>query len=182
MTNTERKLDEARYFLGQLNLSDPYFDYILSAFLNAARSTTWIMRHEFCEVEGWETWFNKCDISIEEKSLLKKINELRILSTKQTGVKTEYYLLDCIVPEEEDYPVIKEMFDSFDEGDEFKITIIDDLNKKKNNNKESFSFSGKLKTTREESEISRESINKLCADYFIFLQKQVDSCIIKFNK
>lgn len=83
MTNTERKLDEAQYFLKMLNVEDPYFDYILSAYLNAARSITWIMRHEFHNIEGWEKWFKSQMINKEQKSLLNTINDLRIASTKQ---------------------------------------------------------------------------------------------------
>lgn len=52
MTNTERKLEEERYFLMQLNPNYPYFDCILSAYLNSATSTTWVIGHVFGKING----------------------------------------------------------------------------------------------------------------------------------
>jgi hypothetical protein len=186
MTNTERKLDEAYYFLNQLNPDDPYFDYILSAYLNAARSTSWIMRYEFLKINGWEEWFKNTDISEEQKVLLKKINDMRILSTKQSGIKTEFYFLDCIIPDEEYFPSIKEILDQPD-GTEYKITIkvLDESIKEEDLNDDSYiikgKIKGKVKKTKDTSEFSREAIQKLCNDYYVFLKKQVRNCIEKFN-
>ncbi len=180
MTNTERKLDEARYFLRQIEPHDPYFDYILSAYLNAARSTSWIMRYEFSKVDGWEEWFKSCNITNEQKILLKRINELRISSTKRSGIKTEYYFLDYFVVDEQYFSVIKDILDKPD-GTEFEIGIYSsDEEAQKEVDEDSYKIQGTLKMNKDESESSRESILKVCNDYFNFLQKQVRICIEKF--
>lgn len=182
MTSTERKLDEAKFFLGQLNPSLPYFDYLLSAYLNAARSTLWVMRHEFCKTEGWEKWFNECEISESEKVLLEKTNELRINSTKQSGIKTEFKMFECVVPDEKYLPIIDEMLKDFEEGDAIKITITEDLPNQVDKEVDGiYQFRGVVKFDKDESDMSREAIYKLCNEYFDFLKKHVDVCIHLFN-
>ena len=73
LNNTTHKLKEAEFFLDKLEPHRPYFDFYLSAFLNASRSTTWIMRNEFNDNPNWRKWFenatvekitNKTDINI----------------------------------------------------------------------------------------------------------------------
>lgn len=177
MTPTERKLDEAKYFLGQLNPHMPYFDYILSAFLNAARSTAWVMRHEYSKIDGWEKWFKECEISESEKSLLEKTNSLRILSAKQSGIKTEFNFLEYLVPDEKYYPIIDEMLKEF-EGDEIEITISTELTE---DNDDEYKIRGVVKMNKDESEMSRESIKQICMEYHKFLEKQVKICISLFN-
>jgi hypothetical protein len=183
MISTERKLDEAKYFLSKLKISDPYFDYILSAFLNAARSTPWIMRHEFHKISGWEEWYELTEVTIEQKRLLNKINELRILCTKQSGVKTEYYMFDAVVPDEKYYSEIEKMLKDF-EGEEISIIIkeIDDSveNFEKEDDNETFVFRGSVKLDKDTSENSRESILELCQSYIEFLEMKVNECVTKF--
>ena len=125
MTNTERKLKEANFFLKQLSPDYVYFDYILSAFLNSARSTTWIMRNEFSNINGWEKWFKECEISDEEKKLLSDTNSLRIDSAKKTGIKTDYFLLEGLVLDEEYYNQVEPMFKNLNVG-EVLITLSDE--------------------------------------------------------
>jgi len=181
MTNTERKLNEAKYFLDQLNPNYPYFDYILSAYLNAARSTTWIMRHEFNNIAGWENWFKSCKLSKKESNLLKKINELRILSTKKTGIKTDFYFMDCLIPGEEYYPTIDKMLKKI-EGQEVEITISpEDEKDDVLLDKEDYKIKGVVKLDKDESRLSIEAIQELCNDYFGFLKTQVNSCVEKFK-
>jgi hypothetical protein len=180
MTNTERKLDEAQYFLRQLDAHDPYFDYILSAYLNAARSTSWIMRHEFSKVKGWEGWFESCNITNEQKNLLKKINDLRISSTKRSGIKTEYYFLENLLVDEQHFSIIKEIL-NLPEGTELEIEILpSDEVTQKEAEEDSYRFQGMVKMNEPASGSSREFIFKLCNDYFDFLQKQVRICVDKF--
>lgn len=160
MTNTERKLDEAKYFLGQLNVDDPYFDYILSAYLNAARSTTWVMRHEFCKINGWEDWFKSCEISKDQKYLLNKINELRIESTKQSGIKTDFYFLEEILIDEQYYSIIKEFLKK--DGEVMvTITPVDDVKADDENDgiyDEKIVFKGQIDRTKDRSINSRKEI------------------------
>lgn len=183
MTSTERKLDEAKYFLGQLNIDDPYFDYILSAYLNAARSTTWIMRHEFNKINGWEDWFKSREISKDQKQLLNKINELRIESTKQSGVKTDFYFLEEILIDEQYYSMIKEFLKK--EGEVMiTVTPIDEIKDDAAIDgiyDEKIVFMGQIDRTKDRSLNSRKEIYKSCIAYFEFLQIQVTDCIAKFK-
>lgn len=182
MTNTERKLDEARYFLNKLIPHYPYFDYILSAYLNAARSTTWIMRNEFSQVDGWEEWFKNCEISEEEVNLLKNINQLRILSTKQSGIKTKFRFADFLIPDEEYLPAIEKLLDDLEEGEEVTMTLSEvGTNDISSLSEEEHMVRGRVKLTKDQSEMSRESIDNLCKRYFIFLEKKVNDCVRIFS-
>lgn len=180
MTSTERKLDEARYFLSQLNTDDPYFDYVLSAFLNAARSTAWVMRYEFGKVEGWELWFDKTDVFDEETKLLKEINDLRIKSSKQEGIKTDFYFLDEVLIEEKYYPVIKELLSK---NGEYLVEIksVEESQKEPSEKDEgTLKFNFTKNSSREKSTL-REDIYKVCKLYFNFLEAKVGTCVKKFG-
>ena len=210
MTNSERKLDEARYFLGQLDVEDPYFDYILSAYLNAARSTPWVMRNEFTHVGGWNEWYGGREGSKVEKEIFKAINDLRINATKQEGVKTDYFLFDTILVNEEYYSTIKELLKK---DGHYKITItpkgelnetsdkevnIDDSNV---NNaidfddeiddsglddgdlcRKTYVIEGRKESTIDQSKNSRLKIHNLCIDYFSLIENLVQECIARFQK
>lgn len=187
MTFTERKLEEAQYFLSLLKTEDPYFDYILSAFLNSARSTTWVMKFEFGKVPGWKEWYDSFGIAEEQHLLFSKINDWRILSTKQAGIKTEYHFLDFLIPDEEYYPVLKKLLNEPD-GTEFKITLeqIDEpINDEGNSNKENrddiFVIQGKIKGDNYDSDLSREIILKHCSEYFNVIKKIVIECVGQFQ-
>lgn len=186
MTNTERKLGEAKYFLRQLTPDYVYFDYILSAYLNAARSVTWIMRHEFDKVVGWECWFKSCEISEKEKKLLKEINDFRILSAKKTGIKTDYYFMDGLVVEkEEDYQMVESFISEYAEGEVIKITLYDENDEqfhRDSNGEDDFSIILRRKDDDENNQLSRKSISNLCNDYFIFIEKQVNICVGKYSQ
>ena len=187
MTNTERKLGEAKYFLKQLTPNFVYFDYILSAYLNAARSVTWVMRHEFNKVAGWEDWFKSCQISDKEKKLLKDINNFRILSAKKTGIKTDHFFIKglFVVENEEDYTKVEKMNSEFEEGDIVQMTISDENDEEfysKSHDEDDFSIMLRRKDEDENSLFSRKSISNLCNDYYIFLKKQVDICVGNYSQ
>lgn len=96
MTRTRQKLHEAQHFLAKLDEhyfdhvqgivdekpAPPVFAYNLSAFLSAARSITWVMRHEYVSVSGWEEWFKSQEVSETHQALLKVFNDLRIRTNK----------------------------------------------------------------------------------------------------
>lgn len=113
MTNTQRKLDQAKYFFKMLDTEEPYFDYILSAFINASRSILWVMGHEYNKSEGWWKWYNDYDVSNNTKQLFKEINDLRVKSMKKSGIKTHFFFLqsDFIVDEKyyEEFDKIKDL-------------------------------------------------------------------------
>jgi hypothetical protein len=180
VTNTERKLDEAKYFLGQLNTDDPYFDYILSAYLNAARSTTWIMKYEFDKVSNWISWYESKEISNDQRALLKQINDLRVAATKKDGVKTGYYFFDSLLIPEENYSEIKK-FQKL-EG-EWLITIKtkEEAENEKSlaatDSEEAFTFTGKTGGEGLETKTMREELHQLCKSYFNFLDNLVHECV-----
>jgi|GEM_PF-2578877 len=196
MTGTERKLDEARFFLEKLNVNDPYFDYYLSAFLNAARSTSWVMRHEFHLAPGWEDWFKQTSITDQERALLRRINDLRIESTKKSGLKTEFIFFEGIEPEEESYAAIAEIM-KFPSGTEVRLTIRpldedeeeeeeeeeeDDETESYDGDWETYVVRGVAKFKEAESENSRENMLKNGTEYFDFLRKQVEACVTRFKE
>lgn len=101
MTSTRQKLNEAGFFLAKLdehyfdyvrgmfgeNRPPPVFAYYLSAFLSAARSVTWVMRHEYVRVPGWEEWFKSQDVTEQQRTQLKLFNQLRVRSEKLEALK-----------------------------------------------------------------------------------------------
>jgi len=182
MTNTERKLDEARFFLDKLKTHDPYFDYYLSAFLNAARSTSWVMRHEFQGADGWEEWYKESTLSDGQRKLLKETNELRIETTKKSGIKTDYHLIDGLLVEDEKYyPMIKDLLDS--EAATFTLTLtpLEEIDEDETfEDEETISLIVK-KVSEMESPTTREKLSKLCSDYFNFLQQKVEECTDLFT-
>lgn len=179
MTNTERKLDEARFFIKKLDTQDPHFDYFLSAFLNAARSTTWIMRNEFHSIAGWENWYNSIDVTEETKKLLIKINDLRILSTKQSGIKTQFLLFDTFYIGDDDY----KKFQSLTEETGDYIMTIAEYKKDQNieiNTKDSI-FT-EIDRTRAIDFPSRIEMLNLCKEYLKLLTHLVSACTKEFLK
>lgn len=100
MKLTEGKLNEARFFLAELekayyeyidalgadDLKSPTSQYYLSAFISSSRSVMWVMRYEYNEVQGWEAWYEsqKANPEYEKDQLLKKINDLRVRSEKKS--------------------------------------------------------------------------------------------------
>ena len=96
VTRTRDKLNEAWFFLTKLDehyfdhirgvlerdVSPPAFAYYLSAFVSAARSVTWVMRHEYSRVPGWEDWFRNQKGTNAQRTLLKLFNDPRVRSEK----------------------------------------------------------------------------------------------------
>jgi hypothetical protein len=180
MTNTERKLNEARYFFTLLDINDPYFDYILSAFLNAARSIGWVMRHEYNKVEGWEEWFNHYYLSEDAKHLLKKINELRIEATKKAGVKTDFFFFQTdLFVDEKYYPELKKIKDL--EDGEYLLSIVptsEDEPKKIDD--AVIHFEGEINRDKRPYIDNREKLQGKCAEYLKLMTEVVTKCSKRF--
>ena len=182
MTKTQKKLDEAKYFLNQLKATDPYFDYVLSAFLNAARSTFWVMRHEFGKVPGWKEWFDAAEATGEEQTLLAETNQMRIDSAKKGEMNTEYFFFeDKVIIYEESYPKLKELLDVPD-GTEFEVTFrtVDDAERAPSG-EDSVVLRGYVKREAERAPDPRAGIKRKCDEYFAFLAKIVDECHERFE-
>lgn len=89
---TRQKLAEAEFFLDQVKANYgklKKFDYFLSAFITSARSVAWVMRSEYCKVDGWEQWYNARKPSREEAAMLKGTNALRVKTEKIAPLKTD---------------------------------------------------------------------------------------------
>jgi hypothetical protein len=102
MSRTRRKLEEATFFLEKMRSersAHPDFDFYLSACVNAARSVTWIMRAEYLDIEGWETWFRTKEPTAEDQSLLRKLNDLRVRSVKTHPLEAKATLVFAIPPD-----------------------------------------------------------------------------------
>lgn len=98
MTRTRHKLNEARFFLDKMDehyfdhvqhmfdeqpLSHPVFGYFLSAFLSAARSVTWVMKHEYKRIPGWEQWYTNETATEQQQDLMKLFTNLRNRTQKE---------------------------------------------------------------------------------------------------
>lgn len=103
VTRTQYKLEEARFFLAHLEKHwrhVPQIDFYLSAFVSAARSVTWIMKAEFLHVPGWAKWYESKRPSSTIRELLKKMNDVRLRTTKTEPLKTRTMANVTIPPEE----------------------------------------------------------------------------------
>jgi len=179
ISNTLYKLKEAEFFLDKLEPHKPYFDFYLSAFLNASRSTTWVMRNEYNKNSDWENWFENTTVAKEEKLLLSEINKLRIQSTKQNGIKTEYFFLDYLIPDENSYSAIEKMHSELTDC-EVIITISESTGNKIEKENDTYVITGKVKMERDKSLKSREELYDLCEKYYQFLKIKVKECTKKF--
>lgn len=92
MKHTELKLNEAKYFLEQMERhadSPNEFVYNLSAFLCAARSVTFVMQEEFSRVPGFRKWYSKKQKWMEQpenKELFEFFKDLRNVVVHQQPV------------------------------------------------------------------------------------------------
>jgi len=89
---SRRKLDEAQHFLAELERASSRiparpeeFRHNLSAFLNAARSVTWVMQKEARDVyeRVFGSWSQS--LSADDRDLMKFMNEERVKETKREG-------------------------------------------------------------------------------------------------
>jgi len=181
MTNTERKLDESKYFFNRLNIDDPYFDYNLSAFLNAARSITWVMRNEFSEQSGWEKWFKEYYLSEQAYKLLKEINDLRIETTKRAGVKTDFFFLQTDLFVDEKYFPELQKFKDMEDG-EYILSIKPLSEEPKQLEEGTIRFVGEINREEKPYDGARERLKNTCEEYLSLMTSLVQTCINKFVK
>jgi hypothetical protein len=180
MTSTERKLDEAKYFYRRLNIDDPYFDYNLSAFLNAARSTAWVMRHEFHKVAGWEKWFQEYNLTTQGKQLLKEINDLRIEATKKEGLKTDLFFLQSnFLVDEKYYPELQK-FQNLEDGD-YLLSIEPITDEPIENDEETIRIAGEISRSDKPYDGAREKLKEKCEAYLKLMDEIVQACVCSFK-
>ena len=89
MSNTRQKLEEAKYFLSQMqaNIENPKnFAFNLSAFLSAARSVTFVMRSEFARFSGFDGWYKSKQEEMNGDGDFKFFNDMRVVTIHQRTV------------------------------------------------------------------------------------------------
>jgi hypothetical protein len=121
---TRTKLEEARFFLSQMEAAQfqhPTFAYHLSAFVSAARSVLWVMRHEFHEVPGWDTWYELCKASAEDRTFLKSLNDLRVAAVKFATPPVQNHL-EVQIPKEGVTPELVQFLTRY-AGRQVSVTI-----------------------------------------------------------
>jgi len=175
-TNTMKKLDEAKFFLERMKAPDDnrYFDYYLSACISAARSVLWVMRAEFTHVQGWEKWYKSKEPTLEEQVLLKKINDVRVHTTKKKPLYTsEKAILD--IPKEHITEEVKAFMKAL--GDKkVEVSIQESKNDKTGVRvgDEQITFTGKISERfRKLPEFRDEDIIKVSERYIAFLERLV---------
>lgn len=80
MTNTRDKLNEAKYFLGEMrrvSSDSDQFRYTLTAFLAAIRSITQIMQKEFSNKVDFGEWYAQKQREMGDNPILKYLHRQR---------------------------------------------------------------------------------------------------------
>lgn len=102
-TSTNFKLEEAKFFYSHLEQHWrhlPQIEFYLSAFVSAARSVTWVMKHEYGRRSGWQEWYDSKKPASHVRELLKKMNDVRVRSTKTEPIRTRTTAKVSIPPEQ----------------------------------------------------------------------------------
>lgn len=187
MNATKDKLSEALFFLQQIetNFLNPAFDYYLSAFISSARSVLWVMRSEYHDVDGWETWYESRNPTSEEELLLKKINDIRVYSEKKRPLKTSF-LVGFSIPKERVTQEFRHALEKLPLGKKMKVTVssVDDEPEPTSTpeKKGSVRFAGKLdKVSRTLHEPSEKDILDACRKYYALLEQIVFDCETRFH-
>ena len=179
MENTRQRLEEARFFLGELeshyhDLST--FRHFLNAFITSARSVSWIMRAEYNDVRGWEDWYESKKPSPEEVALMTRTTEARNRSQKQSPLKPVFQL--TVIVDADKLPkdlegLKKEMIGKkflldvkgVSEDMSQEVLIIGDENE----------FVGDVERYFAKlDEFQDEDVLEVCKSYFSFLERMVD--------
>ncbi len=185
MSETMYKLNEAKFFWKKMNeeyKSDPVFTYYLSAFISAARSITWVMRSEYVHIDEWETWFDSKDATKEEMILLKKMNDMRIRTTKTNTLHTGTRAL-FDVKKEDITDDVKEFMKRLDRKKvTFTIEVNEDDSSVAKLNNDGVTITGKITNVfRKISDFPEDDILKVCRVYLDTLEKLVVECDSEFG-
>jgi hypothetical protein len=182
-SRTRWKLNEASFFLGKLEehyydhlhsmfeeeKRPPTFSFCLSAFVSAARSVMWVMRHEYVGVAGWEEWFKLKgqETSPSQRELLKLFNDLRVRSEKleplPIGQSVRFVGDPDVPPRNPKMPKLKITISAVDEA---------------GNGVDLGEVAAFLWTL---DELDGEDLLPACKDYVSLLSSTVEECEMKFG-
>jgi len=90
MSDTRDKLQESRYFLERMTLTQAErnaFKYNLSAFLSASRSVTLIMQKEYDKISGFKRWWPEKQKEIRSDDAMRLLNEKRVMTIHTQPVR-----------------------------------------------------------------------------------------------
>ncbi len=184
ITETEYKLKEAKYFISLLSRNkknSEQFDFLLNAFVNSARSITWVMRAEFSKIPEWVSWFNAREVKKSERYILDLFNSLRVSASKKESLKT-YFLVGIKIPENKFSNSLNRRLERLS-GKKLLISIKRDLGRKPKLNPKKLTFSAYLADVRRGViGFTEKDILQLCGNYLAILDNLVKDCIRKFSK
>jgi hypothetical protein len=95
LLETKNKLNEAKYFLGQIkkSLDDPeILGFNLSAFVSASRSVTLFMQKEFKGSLRFENWYLDMQKKMKLDCVLQFFNSLRVCSIHIRSIKINRHI------------------------------------------------------------------------------------------
>jgi hypothetical protein len=200
MTRTRAKLNEARFFLGELertyyeyverlellsknNPEPPVCQYYLSAFISSARSIMWVMRSEYQKLDGWEEWYQSKKPDSNVEALLKKINAVRVRSEKQEPLRLGYNIAFDDAPNETKQNITDEAMPEW-RGKRYNLRFervlkegeeVDEKNRIIEFEAEVTSFFWSIE------DFPNEDILKICKSYFSLLETMVTECETRFD-
>jgi hypothetical protein len=188
MSHTKEKLEEARFFLEQLERnyrSSPEVRYFLSAYISAARSVTWVMRSEYQDILGWEEWYVSQAPDTDKAQFLKAINDLRVKSVKQ-GPMQIHYKVEFQIPVEKVTKEVEEYFQK-SQGKRLSGEII--IAENKDAEKEIIvsgnRIEGQFIFERAYIEVDMfpdEDILDVCKEYYSMIERLVITCEELFSR
>ena len=198
MKLTEGKLDEAKFFLAELE--KVYYEYVdslvadearpptsqfyFSAFISSARSVLWVMRYEYNDIPGWEAWYDaqKARREREEIELLEKVNAIRVRSEKRSpltlGVNIAFRSVAGDLPLEIDETLPPQLQKRFN----IKLTKLSKDGESIDPDAkpvEAIATIGSFFLAFEE--LPNEDVLKLCRSYLDFLTAMVSDCKKQFG-
>lgn len=192
MGSTKGKLLESKFFLDRLEesyLLHPDFGYFLSAFISSARSVFWVMRHEYGQVPGWQEWYSSLDLSNEHRVFLRKINKIRIRTTKKEPLMSNLRL-SLHIPRGEMTGDLEAKLRGL-QGETFRMTLrpapeaTTDQPMSRLNDDDEMSGSIQFRARFEEmfrfvGDFPDENILDVCKNYYDIIEKIVSECEGRF--
>ena len=187
MGKTTDKLDEAEYFLKQIEANyfeHSAFDYLLSAFISSARSVLWVMRSEYNDIEGWESWYKSLEPSTSDEALLRKVNEARVRTEKREPLKTSFRV-NLIIPKEYATEELGQELEKL-VGKNIEL-MAKPLSEKESiigasPKNEEIHFAGSVENVyRVLIELGDDDVIAVCRDYFATIKGVVDECESRFR-
>lgn len=183
---TKRKLEEAHYFLEQMevNCYEPdKLQFNLSAFVSSSRSVLWIMRNEFHSHVGWDGWFNSRDLSPKEETFFRGIKNIRNHSQKVGPLYIKRYLELTIAENDMDEKLNSFLNENLGQNIELDVTLgneddpvplLENDRKLKFKSKISHVYLGI-------DEFPDENIIDICKKYYALIEIIVNECYEKYH-